>query len=977
MKNYLKHIFILLFSITYSYSIAQTQLQPADCGAVNVAFNQIIQANTVPGATTYNFRVENAGLGLSEIVSSQNRNFRLNDMIAQPQLATTYDITIQTVGNSGTSVFGAVCQITTPPLTYDTQLSSTNCGITLTSFDQVIYVDQVAGATKYEIEVRQGGNVIGSEFGPNPTFQLNTIPNLDYNTTYQVVARIRTNQWQSYSVACDVTTPSLPVPTIATCNVSFPGTNGAKYIYYSNDYGVDHYEFEMIDMVDGSLHTDMDHNGSPTSLNAFPLPNNEKQRMYELKGRIHTTNGTIGPWSAICHIYVGLANLPTCVVATTGTTVTLDADVPFETYRWYFNNNLIVGAINQSLDVTVPGNYTVEVDYQHIWSGVSSSTTTVSFGNGPVADLGIDIVKCNDPSITTLDPGNFVSYEWSTGETTPTIDVSTSGIYSVATIDIDGCTSYDEIQVTYSSIQLAISTEIRCTNDGQATVVASGGTAPYTYAWDDQLLQSTATAINLSAGTYTVTVTDVNGCTATQPIVIETSTCAQLHTTVCNTTHDNTITFMHSTPRLGPSVEGHLWKYTTTYNGNDYTHFYFQNSTGLYYYYAAYVGGATDGNVTNGIYTPGAPVGAATGLIYGTTYQVSIRNVTSLDQAGNPVNVGPEGPICNITFENPSATLKGGCGNTYNNTYTFIDSYGLANGTLSHSIGGAYEYDFNFYVQSTSTGAVDASITRSGQNPFYFYAAWVPLQYKTLYNVEIIAHIIDYDGAILNSTPNPCTIEFGEAIPEPNICNVTSPISFQSYPLSISPRIGGAVGYRWYFDDGLSVETLDYSGPFFYGSWAGFLAPGIYDVWAEAFTDASNPSGSLLTVANPIKCTVEFISTARMQTNTSIVSYDQEEKNFIPENSENYLNINSLNPVSQINTFPNPTSGSFTLNIIDEQLVKFVTVMDMLGKIVYSESVPRQTNYTNTIDLSMYEKGIYLIQVQFENKMEVRKVVYQ
>ncbi|MEI2422513.1 SprB repeat-containing protein, partial [Arthrospira platensis SPKY2] len=56
--------------------------------------------------------------------------------------------------------------------------------------------------------------------------------------------------------------------------------------------------------------------------------------------------------------------------------------------------------------------------------------------------------------------------------------------------------------------------------DGFATVVATGGVTPYSYEWNDGSSQTTSTATGLSGGTYEVTVTDGNGCTATASVTI-------------------------------------------------------------------------------------------------------------------------------------------------------------------------------------------------------------------------------------------------------------------------------------------------------------------------------------------------------------------------------------------------------------------------------------------------------------------------
>jgi hypothetical protein len=56
--------------------------------------------------------------------------------------------------------------------------------------------------------------------------------------------------------------------------------------------------------------------------------------------------------------------------------------------------------------------------------------------------------------------------------------------------------------------------------NGSATVCASGGTTPYTYSWSHNTNWNSATATNLIAGVYTVTITDHNNCTATTYISI-------------------------------------------------------------------------------------------------------------------------------------------------------------------------------------------------------------------------------------------------------------------------------------------------------------------------------------------------------------------------------------------------------------------------------------------------------------------------
>jgi hypothetical protein len=57
-------------------------------------------------------------------------------------------------------------------------------------------------------------------------------------------------------------------------------------------------------------------------------------------------------------------------------------------------------------------------------------------------------------------------------------------------------------------------------NDGSALALPTGGTIPYTFAWNTDPVQTTENITGLSAGTYTVTVTDAAGATSTGSVTL-------------------------------------------------------------------------------------------------------------------------------------------------------------------------------------------------------------------------------------------------------------------------------------------------------------------------------------------------------------------------------------------------------------------------------------------------------------------------
>ncbi|HNU34378.1 MAG TPA: gliding motility-associated C-terminal domain-containing protein, partial [Bacteroidia bacterium] len=106
-----------------------------------------------------------------------------------------------------------------------------------------------------------------------------------------------------------------------------------------------------------------------------------------------------------------------------------------------------------------------------------------------------------------------LQYQWSNSSILEDLTNVPAGNYSITIADANGCvTSFDTLLTEPSPINKTISTTPSgCgLSNGTATVTGAGGVPPYTYLWFNGLTQTTITG--LSAGTYTVTVTDSNNC---------------------------------------------------------------------------------------------------------------------------------------------------------------------------------------------------------------------------------------------------------------------------------------------------------------------------------------------------------------------------------------------------------------------------------------------------------------------------------
>lgn len=145
----------------------------------------------------------------------------------------------------------------------------------------------------------------------------------------------------------------------------------------------------------------------------------------------------------------------------------------------------------------------------------SSSTSISCFGS-------------NDGEILLSASGGITDYEFhldAASQANGTFSGLSAGSYSAFVTDSNNCQSAITTLTITEPSQLSITNQSTPetslgTNDGTASATVAGGTAPYTYLWNDNAAQTTATATGLPTGTYQVTVTDGNGCTSTENIFV-------------------------------------------------------------------------------------------------------------------------------------------------------------------------------------------------------------------------------------------------------------------------------------------------------------------------------------------------------------------------------------------------------------------------------------------------------------------------
>ncbi|MBK9193928.1 MAG: gliding motility-associated C-terminal domain-containing protein [Flavobacteriales bacterium] len=205
-------------------------------------------------------------------------------------------------------------------------------------------------------------------------------------------------------------------------------------------------------------------------------------------------------------------------------TTSVTGGVPPYNYSW---NSAPVQTAATATALPV-GSYTVTVT-----DGYGCSTSAIASVVGPTQVLAANIaaqtnVLCNGASTgsATMNASGGTapySYSWNTVPVQTNANATNlpAGTWTCSVADANGCTTTQAVTISQPASAISASlfaqTNVLCfgSNSGSATASASGGVGPYSYSWNTVPVQASATATGLTAGTYTCTVNDVNGCSAT------------------------------------------------------------------------------------------------------------------------------------------------------------------------------------------------------------------------------------------------------------------------------------------------------------------------------------------------------------------------------------------------------------------------------------------------------------------------------
>ncbi|MCC6937580.1 MAG: gliding motility-associated C-terminal domain-containing protein [Flavobacteriales bacterium] len=233
----------------------------------------------------------------------------------------------------------------------------------------------------------------------------------------------------------------------------------------------------------------------------------------------HTATGCSMSASIIITVNTGLtadAGADVTLCSTLGHQLTVQHNVPNAIYSWTPAANLNASNIQSpTIMVNSTATYTVTVVDPFGCSATDQIIVTSAFTNVTTAQ---NVVACANAAPVLNAPATGVSYSWSTGAVTPSIVPVTSGPHTVTITDAQGCQAISTFNVTLNPLPVVnLGPDLFLC--GVSSQLLNAGNAGSTFLWNTNAATQTINAT--TSGTYSVTVTNANNCSASDAMNIQ------------------------------------------------------------------------------------------------------------------------------------------------------------------------------------------------------------------------------------------------------------------------------------------------------------------------------------------------------------------------------------------------------------------------------------------------------------------------
>lgn len=468
-------------------------------------------------------------------------------------------------------------------------------------------------------------------------------------------------------------------------------------------------------------------------------------------------------------------------------------------YSYTWNNSSTASQV-----ANVPaGNYTVTVSDSQGCTAIATTNLTAPSALSSTINATNALCHGDHSGAISLNLSGGTSpyeYQWNNGAASQNLSGVAAGNYVVSISDAHGCTAQQSVSVSEPAADLTASpnvSDVLCygNNSGAIGISASGGTAPYQFMWSNS--QTNQDISSLTAGTYSVTVTDAHACSVTSSGTV-TQPDAALSVTAAVT---DVSCYGNNTGEIHLMVNGGATPYTYQWSNGQQTGSLYNMNAGIYHATVTDANGCV-AEMADTIHAPEASLIAMATIGNVSCYQGANGTVQlSVSGGSAPYNyLWNEGSISQNLFG-----VKAG-----NYQVTVTDAHQCTTTVSAHVLEPSSALQVNaFSTNVNCNGSADGAVqlTVSGGTPAYSYL------WNTGTQQQNMLHVMAGNYSVTVSDANGCSSVISTSVGEP------APLTIHDFHGNVSCNggddgffyitvTGGTMGYQYHWSNGANVPDL-------------------------------------------------------------------------------------------------------------------------------------------------------------------------